>query len=240
MFDPYLEELHESIKVHGGEQIDFPIYFQERLSEKGNSKINSWLWNVPGFRRWRVTRLDAGDKLQVLNSVAYPLFTKDQPIMGIDLLWFGFKSQLVAILDFQPLIQDQNYFDQYFDGLKTLKESFPEFKSDKKIHLYDPNQYFSPWLLFCRGNIEQAENTLPKVFSAFLNCYWELFNKPSMSTYTLDSTIIRNSHISYDKYSAEKDPAHALFSGFFGKKWSDEFVKEFLFPLSISNPNVKN
>ena len=44
-------------------------------------------------------------------------------------------------------------------------------------------------------------------------------------------------HIDYDKYSAEKDPAHGLFSGFFGKEWSDKYMKEFLFTLSLKNIN---
>ena len=37
--------------------------------------------------------------------------------MGIDLLWFGARQKLVAVLDFQPLIQDQEYFQKYFEEL---------------------------------------------------------------------------------------------------------------------------
>ena len=44
-------------------------------------------------------------------------------------------------------------------------------------------------------------------------------------------------HIDYDKYSAKKDPAHGLFSGFFGKEWSEKYMNEFLFPLSLENMN---
>jgi 15,16-dihydrobiliverdin:ferredoxin oxidoreductase len=64
--------------------------------------------------------MDAGDSLQVLNSVAYPEYNNDQPLMGIDLLWFGTRGKLVAVLDFQPLLQDQNYLDTYYRGLKEL------------------------------------------------------------------------------------------------------------------------
>ena len=110
MFDPFLEELHSSIINNGGKAIEVPEGLSECLSIKGNSKIKSWLWMVPGFRRWRVTRLDAGDNLQVLNSVAYPDYSNDQPLMGVDLLWFGSSGKLVAVLDFQPLVQDQEYF----------------------------------------------------------------------------------------------------------------------------------
>ena len=154
MFDPLLEELHESIRTHGGDIAVMPEDLSERVSLKNNSKIKSWLWDVPGFRRWRVTRLDGGKTLQVLNSVAYPIFNSDQPILGIDLLWFGLNKKLVAVLDFQPLLQEKTYFDKYFEGLKNIKGQFPEFNTQEKMFSYDPNQYFSPWVLFCKGDNE--------------------------------------------------------------------------------------
>jgi 15,16-dihydrobiliverdin:ferredoxin oxidoreductase len=37
-------------------------------------------------------------------------------------------------------------------------------------------------------------------------------------------------------YSAERDPAHGLFTSHFGKAWSDRFLKDFLFPGSGQVP----
>ena len=232
MFDPFLQQLHRSLQHHGGQEIDVPIRWGECISKDGNSKIKSWLWKVPGFRRWRVTRLNAGHNLQVLNSVAYPSFKNDHPILGIDLLWFGKNKKLVAVLDFQPLIQEMNYFERYFYGLKALKNKFPDFNNDKNIKIYDPQKYFSPWVLFCKGGLEEAENLLPIVFNSFLLSYWELHEKSNELSSVLTPDKVRSLHISYDKYGLEKDPAHGLFSGFFGKDWSDAFLKQFLFNLS--------
>ncbi len=237
MFDSLLNELTENIRDHGGNELFVPNQFCECISKNGNCKINSWLWDVPQFRRWRVTRLDAGDRLQVLNSVAYPQFEIDIPIMGIDLLWFEKTQKLVAILDFQPLIQDQEYLERYFVGLKQLKEYFIQFNSDIKNNIYDPSKYFSPWVLFCKGGSNEATNILPKVFSSFLNCYWANFNLNQDLYKKVESERVRLLHIEYDKYSAEKDPAHGLFSGFFGKEWSEKYMKEFLFPLSLEEVN---
>jgi len=237
MFDDLLSELKKNILEHGGKKLFVPSDFYECVSKKGNCKVNSWLWDVPGFRRWRVTRLDAGDRLQVLNSVAYPHFQSDMPIMGIDLLWFEKKQKLVAILDFQPLVQDQEYFDRYFDGLKGLKECFTVFNSDMKSNIYDPNKYFSPWALFCKGGNHEAEKILPQVFRSFLQCYWLNLDLSKANQNKIKSEEVRLLHIDYDKYSSEKDPAHGLFSGFFGKEWSDKFLKEFLFPLSLKDIN---
>ena len=114
MFDTLLDELNESISSRGGESIQLPKDLSYCNGIRGNSFIRNWLWKVPGFRRWRVTNLNAGLNLQVLNSVAYPDYINDQPIMGIDLLWFGNKNKLVSVLDFQPLIQDKKYFSRYY------------------------------------------------------------------------------------------------------------------------------
>ena len=133
MFAPLLEQLHKSIKARGGVPLAVPEGLKECVSLKGQSKISCWLWQVPGFRRWRVTRLDSGEKLQVLNSVAYPDYTNDQPLLGIDLLWFGKTSKLVAVLDFQPLVQDKDYFERYLKGLQSMRKRFPEYGLEKHV-----------------------------------------------------------------------------------------------------------
>ena len=231
MFEPLLEYLHASIRDHEGILINIPEEFKEYYSSNKNSKIQSWLWDVPGFRRWRVTRLDAGENLQVLNSVAYPNYNKDQPIMGIDLLWFGKRNKLVAVLDFQPLIQNTNYFEKYFDDFKLIKDLFPAFYNQKNMFSYEPNKYFSPWVLFYKGGIKDVRESLPSVFSLFLKTYWGL-QETSNKKFKIGEKQVEELQIKYDIYSFEKDPAHGLFAGFFGKEWSERFLKEFLFPLS--------
>ena len=58
MFDSFLDELHDSIRARGGQATAVPAGLEECQSAKG-SVIRSWLWDVPGFRRWRVSRMDA-------------------------------------------------------------------------------------------------------------------------------------------------------------------------------------
>ncbi len=232
MFDLLLEELVASIEIRGGRPMDLPNEFRNYSSDKNKSLISNWLWSVPGFRRWRVTKLDSGESLQVLNSVAYPDYINDHPIMGIDLLWFGAKSKLVAVLDFQPLSQDRAYLDRHYHGLKSIKENFPELDSKEKMRSFDPNQYFSPWLLFFRGGLEQAKTTLPRAFKSFLDCYWQLHLESSQKLSVISPDQVKVLQDNYDIYSADRDPAHGLFTSYFGKPWTDRFVNEFLFPSS--------
>ena len=238
MFDSFLNKLHQGIHQRGGQPAAVPEGLEHCHSSKSGGSIDSWLWSVPGFRRWRVTRLDAGESLQVLNSVAYPDHELDHPLMGVDLLWFGARQKLVAVLDFQPLIQDQEYLDRHFRGLKALHERFPELNGEETMRSFDPNQYFSPWLLFCRGGAQEAEGSLPAAFEAFLTAYWAMHDQAvdveaaGTSTSTLSIPDVERLQNAYDVYSAERDPAHGLFTSHFGKDWSDRFLHEFLFPAS--------
>ena len=99
---------------------------------------------------------------------------------------------------------------------------------------FDPHQYFSPWLLFCRGGIDQAQNSLPSAFSEFLSCYWELQSLASKYRPEISAKEVMNLQTQYDIYSAQRDPAHGLFASYFGNEWADRFLHEFLFPQSSS------
>ena len=94
-------------------------------------------------------------------------------------------------------------------------------------------KYFSPWVLFCKGGIEEVNGQLPKIFSSFLKIYFELDKNFNKNSFNLSSKEVHNLQINYDKYSAEKDPAHGLFSSFFGKEWSEKYMSEFLFPYKL-------
>ena len=96
---------------------------------------------------------------------------------------------------------------------------------------FDPNQYFSPWLLFCRGGAEQAEGSLPTAFDAFLEAYWAMHDSAKEAS-NLSANEVERLQDAYDVYSAERDPAHGLFTSHFGKDWSDRFLHDFLFPAS--------
>jgi len=239
MFDSFLEELHTQLHSRGAEALPIPEGLAECHSTRSSSVIRSWLWTLPGIRRWRVTRLDAGESLQVLNSVAYPDYSRDQPLLGIDLLWFGSRQKLVAVLDFQPLLQTPAYLAHHLDELRLLHKQFPDLSGEETMLSYDPHQYFSPWLLFCRGGAEQAHGSLPVAFSAFLDRYWALHDRPQIATgiEPLDVPLLQSN---YDAYSAERDPAHGLFTSHFGKTWSDRFLHEFLFPGHEKVPVLTN
>ena len=98
---------------------------------------------------------------------------------------------------------------------------------------FDPNQYFSPWLLFCRGGAEEAQTSLPPAFEGFMAAYWQMHDRACSEEGQLTAGEVADLQLEYDRYSAERDPAHGLFSSHFGKPWADAFLSDFLFPARL-------
>ena len=131
-----------------------------------------------------------------------------------------------------PLSALDHYIEQHLSGLRALHDRFPDLSGEETMRSFDPNQYFSPWLLFCRGGAEQAELSLPTAYSSFLQAYWAMHDASVSAGSTIPADTVRQLQQDYNTYSAERDPAHGLFTSHFGKAWSDRFLHEFLFPIS--------
>ena len=95
-----------------------------------NILLKIGFFSSPEYRKWRITRLDGGKKLQVFNTVAYPNFDSEMPILGADILWFGTSQKLLAILDYQPLIQEGKYLEKYCSSLSSIKKNYSEFDNN--------------------------------------------------------------------------------------------------------------
>ena len=46
--------------------------------------------------------------------------------------------------------------------------------------------------------------------------------------------LVKSRQIAHDKYHASVDPAAGIFNAHFGHQWSKQFIREFLFSLSIA------
>ena len=231
MFTHFLDKLADDVQVRSGVPLPVPKELAECRSTRKEGVIRSWAWSLPGIRRLRATRLDAGNALQVFNAVAFPETDRQQPLLGIDLLQFGLRDKLVAVMDFQPLRQDPDYLERYMGGLKTLQQRFPAFARGEEMRSYDANCYFSPWLLFARGPVTDLKESLRNAFELLLSAYWALHDaeQPDPRQQGQVEALQRD----YARYSVQKDPAHGLFASYFGKSWADRFLHEFLFPESI-------
>ncbi len=228
MFESLNEVLHNNLQNIDAKRINISEEFKEYISKDKNYKIKNWLFEAPSFRKWRITKLDGGEKIQVFNTVAYPIFKCEQPILGVDILWFGNSQKLLTVLDYQPLIQNKKYLQKYCSNLNVIKSRFSEFDNTKMKRIYDSNKYFSPWVIICRGNRSNLDKDLNNIFYLFLDEYLKI-NAFFTENQFLNPNEIKLKHFEYDKYSAEKDPADKLFKKFFGEEWTNNFTRNFLF-----------
>jgi 15,16-dihydrobiliverdin:ferredoxin oxidoreductase len=241
MYKPFLEHLRsELFQRFELQERPIPQGLAECTSDRGRTpaKIQSWAYQCPELRKIRYTYMDAGDTLQVFNSVIYPNYQYDLPFLGIDFLSFGQVKNLI-VLDFQPLFQDEAYEAKYIQPLKSLHEQYPDLVQGLEMKSYDANQYFSKYLLFAKVTPDVIPTRVFEAFQDYLNLYWQMMAAATPLEHPAAIQRVMQAQREYDQYSADRDPAHGLFSSHFGNEWANRFLYEFLFetaqPLAVAH-----
>jgi 15,16-dihydrobiliverdin:ferredoxin oxidoreductase len=239
MFKPFQEflekELFERFELQSR---PIPIGLELMVSERGKNPatIQSWCYQCSQLRKIRYSYIDAGETAQIFNSVIYPQYNYDLPLLGIDFLSFGQKKILI-VLDFQPLFRDQAYLDKYIKPMSEVRDKYNDLAQQLEMKFYDANQYFSKNLLFAKTDSESVVNRLFPAFQEYIRLYWQLLEDATPLTTSKEIERIVKAQKDYDQYSADRDPASGLFSSYFGHEWSERFLYEFLFedavPLKI-------
>jgi 15,16-dihydrobiliverdin:ferredoxin oxidoreductase len=231
MYQPFLAHLETELGQRFAlEARLIPPGLAQMTSDRGRSPatIQSWCYQCPELRKIRYTYMDAGDAMQVLNCVMYPSHQYDLPFLGVDFLSFG-KVKNLVVMDFQPLFQDAAYQAKYIQRLQSLHVKYADLVQGLEMKSYDANQYFSKYLLFAKVEAEVIPTRVFAAFKDYLNLYWEMIDAAVPFTDLSDIQRIVNAQKEYDQYSADRDPAHGLFSSHFGNEWANRFLYEFLF-----------
>ncbi len=241
MFAPFKEYLEEELFKHFDlRSRSIPAGLESNMSKRGKNPatIQSWCYQCEQIRKARYSYIDAGETAQVFNSVIYPGHQYDIPLLGVDFLSFG-KKKILVVMDFQPLFRDRAYLDKYIEPMKDIRDKYNELAQDLEMKFYDANQYFSKYLLFAKLDSETVVNSLFPAFQEYLALYWQMLAEAKPLTKPEEIKRIVEAQKQYDQYSAERDPAHGLFSSYFGAEWSEKFLYEFLFedasPLAVSS-----
>ncbi|HBW91096.1 MAG TPA: dihydrobiliverdin:ferredoxin oxidoreductase, partial [Cyanobacteria bacterium UBA11149] len=97
MFQPFLhyleQELFRRFQLRS-RAIPQELEFQVSQRGKHPAMIESWCYECPQLRKIRYTYINAGAMAQIFNSVIYPSYDYDLPLLGIDFLAFGKKKIL--------------------------------------------------------------------------------------------------------------------------------------------------
>lgn len=178
----------------------------------------------------RMTYMDAGKGVQVFNSVWYPHFDCDAPLLGIDLLMFG-GHKFLAVVDFQPLSHEPEYKAKYLDHLADIKARYPALCESMSGRYYEDTRWFSEHMLFGRlENHEDIATTLMPAFQEYVSSYTEMVGRSRRSGAVAEPGFVRERQRDYDIYNMERDPAGKLFESYFGEEWTHEYMR-FLFEL---------
>ena len=240
MFAPFKEYLEEEIfNRFDLRSRPIPAGLESNVSARGKNpaRIQSWCYQCTQLRKIRYSYIDAGETAQVFNSVIYPSHCYDIPLLGVDFLSFG-KKKILVVLDFQPLFRDRAYINKYIEPMREIRDKYNELAQNLEMKFYDANQYFSKYLLFAKTDSETVVNRLFPAYQEYLNLYWQMLADAKPLSQPESIQRIVKAQQEYDCYSAERDPAHGLFSSYFGAEWSERFLHEFLFedasPLAVS------
>ncbi|ABG53959.1 MAG: 15,16-dihydrobiliverdin:ferredoxin oxidoreductase [Trichodesmium sp. St16_bin4-tuft] len=239
MYRPFLEYLEKELfSKFDLRSRPIPAGLEANVSNRGKNKarIQSWCYECTELRKIRYTYIDAGATAQVFNSVIYPSYCYDIPLLGIDLLSFG-KNKILIVLDFQPLFQEESYLAKYIEPMRSLREKYNDLAQNLEMKFYDANQYFSKYLLFAKTDAQTVQTKFFQAYKDYISLYWQMLHEAEIIQTEAEIQKIVKAQKDYDQYSAERDPASGLFSSYFGHEWSEKFLYQFLFedavPLAV-------
>ncbi|MEM9539665.1 MAG: 15,16-dihydrobiliverdin:ferredoxin oxidoreductase [Cyanobacteria bacterium P01_E01_bin.42] len=238
-FQKYLEQ--ELFQKFSLQDLPIPTGLERKVSERGKNPaiIQSWCYQCPQFRKIRYTYIDAGESAQVFNSVLYPRHDYDLPILGVDFLSFGNQKKNLVVMDFQPLFREEKYLAKYIEPMRSLRDKYDDLAQNLGMKFYDANQYFSKYILFAKTDPDTISERVFPAYKDYLNLYWKTMKEATPLSDPEEVQRIVKAQKDYDQYSAERDPAHGLFSSYFGNEWAESFLYEFLFadakPLAVSS-----
>jgi 15,16-dihydrobiliverdin:ferredoxin oxidoreductase len=234
---PMLSHQLKKMKEIGMEEDIIDEKFIIRSSTVKAAKIGNISFKNDKFRKVRMTYFDAGEGVQVFNTLWYPDYQYDTPLLGVDLISLGL-NRVLTVIDFQPLYPTEEYSSKYISHLTKIRSKYPDLQGVLSGKIYDDTSFFSKQMLFGRFADESKINSvvLP-AFEEYLNEYVSMVNA-AVPNYDAEAMkIVQQRQKAYDTYSAEKDPAVGLFDAYFGKEWSKAFVHDYLFSLSTSMNN---
>lgn len=232
---PLLARQIEKLRSFGYEELPVKEEFVHQQSTVKPARIGNLCFRGGIFRKIRVTYFDAGDGVQVFNTLWYPKYEYDMPMLGVDLISLGL-NRVLSVIDLQPLHPTEEYNHKYISGMKNIRDKYPDLQGVLSGKIYDDTSFFSKQMLFGRFTDEsKIKSVVFPAFDDYLNAYMMLADSAVADPSEKAMNIVKTRQTEYDRYSALKDPAVGLFDAYFGKDWSKSFVHDFLFDLSTAS-----
>ncbi len=236
-WSPFLDHAIRALSVFNLDPYPIPEVFLEREGTYGSrsqtytAKLATWACKTEKLRQVRAACLEAGNDVSVLNLVLSPLNTFDIPFFGADFVTLP-SGHLLA-LDFQPVLKfDPIHTEDTWERLLPLYEKWQKLLPNGGPIPDEAKQYFSPGFLWTRLPLgsqgdEMIANIIRPAFESYLNLYLDLVEK-AQSINLERSKVILEGQKRYFNYRAQKDPARGMLYRFYGKEWTESYIKKVL------------
>ncbi len=195
---------------------------------------STWACCTQKLRQVRAACVQVNSEISVFNFLISPLSRYDLPFFGADFVTLP-SGHLLA-LDFQPALKNDNLHTAYFlERLLPVHKHWQSLLPDGGNIPEEAKRFFSPGFLWTRLPLEEDSNRLIAevifpAFSEYIILYINLIRQAkAVSNYR--SNLLLDGQKNYMNYRAEKDPARAMLTRFYGKEWTERYIHEVLFDL---------
>jgi len=214
------------------------IPVEEKFSYNENAdkqaRIVNMCFRSEEYYKIRMSYYDAGDVCQVFSSLWYPDTKYNLPILGVSMFAFGRNKYLICI-DFQPIHdQEEKHAVLFQRMLAPVKEFYPSLKGKMSSKVYgDSSIFFSNQMLYGRFENESflKEEHVLDAFQKYAQMHVQLVRDCPENAVAQDEVLAR--YAAFDTYFAEREAVGGVLTAVFGKQWVNEYVHNFLFPMSI-------
>ena len=109
------------------EEMPVKLDFQNKISKTKNGIIQNYYFKNNNFRKVRLSYFKSDDT-QMFNSVWYPSYDYDSPILTIDLINFN-KNESIIFVNLIEIYKNNIYEKKYINPLLEIKKNYTKLNS---------------------------------------------------------------------------------------------------------------
>jgi hypothetical protein len=200
------------------EELYVKLDFQEKISNKKNAVIQNYYFKNSNFRKVRLTYFKSDDR-QMFNSIWYPSYDYECPILTIDFVNFD-KDTSIFLLNFIEIYDNDNYKKTYTNPFLEIKKNYTILNENLSIYLLPFNKILSKSFLYGNLNRTETDNILPEILQKYIKKYLSFFLKKPVNRY-----FIEEKHRDYNDFRKIID-LNFLPKNYFDYEWYSRFVNE--------------
>ena len=200
-------------------QINVKEEYETQKSNNQNAVVQNFCFHNNKFRKVRITYFKSEDK-EMFNSIWYPSYSYDCPILSIDLASFT-PNKSICFVNLFGIYNNSIYNDRYVNPLIEIKQKYPYLSEKKTNHLMPFSNVLSDSMLYGHiYNTTMLETQVPEVLHKYFSRYFSsFFIRP------VDRLYIEEKQQKYNKLR-EKIDLNFITKDYFHPDWYSNFVKE--------------